>query len=252
MNRSINPAALTVLVLLFFWLSPSHAGRYDLVKGKGVDVCEAYKKNLESFDSRVPMVCERLTNPKFKDFEKPIWQKADVRGKDRELLRRVLRYQAGDRDQFQASVYGEPDLGNLIERYSGRERAGNPLLSRTQVDIDNDGRADDIAILRYGFCPDTSAAHFETNIFILKPGPIPEEWMIDSENKMEKLIRQKISPGQGDFATTDLFRYKYKTYIDKYCAFKNRFTGCDDVDILIVFKMEDNAVNEICRYKYHQ
>ena len=252
-------------ILLYFLIAltgPAHAGeapstpttrpRYELIKGKGVEVCEAYKKNLNAFNDTEPMVCERKIDPELKDFEKPVWQEVDARGKDRELLRRVLRYQAVDRNQFQASLYKEPDLGNLIERYKGREGGENPLLSRTRVDIDNDGNVEDVAILRYGSCPDTSVAHFETNLFVLKQGPRPEEMMIADDHPAEKLLRQKVSPQLGHFTIADLFRYKGKTYVDKYCMLiKGSPVGCDDKDILMVFKIEKNNVNEICRYKYH-
>ena len=36
--------------------SAAHAGRYELIKGKGVEVCEAYKKNLESFSDPFPVM----------------------------------------------------------------------------------------------------------------------------------------------------------------------------------------------------
>lgn len=53
----------------------AHAGRYELIKGKGVEVCEAYEKNLNSFSPSTPMLCERQVNRDFKDFAKPMWEK---------------------------------------------------------------------------------------------------------------------------------------------------------------------------------
>ncbi len=35
-------------------LDAAHAGRYELIKGKGVEVCEAYEKNLNSFNPSTP------------------------------------------------------------------------------------------------------------------------------------------------------------------------------------------------------
>ena len=32
---------------------PAHAGRYELIKGKGVEVCGAHKHNPESFDQEL-------------------------------------------------------------------------------------------------------------------------------------------------------------------------------------------------------
>lgn len=38
-----------VFLLLSFAATPALAGRYELIKGKGVEVCEAYKKNLDRY-----------------------------------------------------------------------------------------------------------------------------------------------------------------------------------------------------------
>ena len=64
------------LVVGLFWLliaDMASAGDYALVVGKGIDVCEAYLKNLNSFPNDPPMVCERKVNPKFPEFSKPVW-----------------------------------------------------------------------------------------------------------------------------------------------------------------------------------
>ena len=68
----------------------AHAGHYDLIKSKGMEVCEAYGKNLNSRftyaltgstvtitadkPSRLPFRCDRPLNPEFKDFSKPEWK----------------------------------------------------------------------------------------------------------------------------------------------------------------------------------
>ena len=57
---------------------PAHAGRYELIKGRGVEVCEAYEKNLNSLRNPWPMNCEREVSQKFKEFSKPKWQRVDA------------------------------------------------------------------------------------------------------------------------------------------------------------------------------
>lgn len=248
---SFGSRFLFIFAIFFFATYPAHAGRYEIVKGKGVEVCEAYKKNLESFNDPLPMVCERKINPAFSEFEKPVWQSVNVgQGEGRVLLHRILNYQhAGEYDQFRKNLYRDSDLNGFIKEY---ESSRTPILRRAKIDIDNDGRADDVAIFRNGYCPETSVApHFAANIYLLKAGLEPNEPMIDASYPAERLLRGNINPNQGEFAPSDLFRYKEKSYIDKYCAFRNRFTGCDEADNLIVFKINVDAATEICRYKYH-
>lgn len=40
--------ALAIVSAVFAY--PAHAGRYELIKGKGMEVCETHKNNLESFE----------------------------------------------------------------------------------------------------------------------------------------------------------------------------------------------------------
>lgn len=64
---------LTGSLALFVVLTgTAQAGRYELEKGKGVEVCEAYGKNLNSFKTGQPFRVTRPVNPEFKDFSKPV------------------------------------------------------------------------------------------------------------------------------------------------------------------------------------
>lgn len=51
------------------------AGEYQLIKGQGVEVCEAYGKNLNAFKPKMPITCGRGVHPEFKDFSKPDWKR---------------------------------------------------------------------------------------------------------------------------------------------------------------------------------
>src|SRR6266581_7586105 len=79
--RSATPRRLVALcanvaiaTLLLLAVPVAHGGRYELVKGKGVEVCEAYARNLNSFQLHEPMLCDRLVNPRFKELRKPKWE----------------------------------------------------------------------------------------------------------------------------------------------------------------------------------
>jgi len=81
-----------VSIVAFIFLLPAYvlAGEYVLVKGEGTEVCEAYKKNLNSFDlhNEYVMACERKLSPQFTDFKKPEWRKMDLR-ENIELLKKI-------------------------------------------------------------------------------------------------------------------------------------------------------------------
>jgi hypothetical protein len=238
---------------------PAHAGRYELIKGKGVEVCEAYKKNLESFSDPYPvMACERKINTAFTDFEKPNWEKVDLE-QHRELFRRVLRYQGGDYNQFGGGYYEDADLDSRIKEHKER---GYPYVSRVNWNITPYGKkTGDILIYRYSGCPDGPPFH-ASNIYTLAEAPGVQDAMIDANTPMEKLLRTEISPNNGEYTSVGLFRHKGIPYIDKYCLGKQ--LGCTSKDTLIVFKYgpipnpkpryagdEFNlGFQKICEYRY--
>jgi len=226
------------------------AGRYELIKGKGVEVCEAYKKNLESFPDPYPtMACERKINPEFKDFEKPVWEKVDLE-QHRELFRRLLRYQAPERNQFRRAYYEDAELDSFIRDHKQR---GYPFISRTKFPLTPYGKgvkgADDVLMYRDGACPDGPPFH-ASNLYLLLEDPSVKDAMIDAADRVEKLLRTEISPNNGTSTSVGLFRYKDIPYIDKYCL--SRQPGCTDKETLIVFKYSPARLGfqKICEYRY--
>lgn len=66
------------------------AGDYKMILGKGIEVCEAYLKNLNSFPKEPPMVCERKLNPSMPDLKRPAWQPLEAK-QNFELVKEIDR-----------------------------------------------------------------------------------------------------------------------------------------------------------------
>ncbi|MBI3898345.1 MAG: hypothetical protein HY308_08610 [Gammaproteobacteria bacterium] len=66
--------------LIFFMLlstmfaSAAYAGRYELEKGKGLEVCEAYERNLNLSKPQTPRTCQRDIHSEL-GFTRPDWQR---------------------------------------------------------------------------------------------------------------------------------------------------------------------------------
>lgn len=237
----------------------ARAGRYELIEGKGVEVCEQYKKNLESFNEPGPMACERKISPEFKDFEKPVWEKVDLE-QHRELFRRLLRYQGPDRDQFRRGYYEDADLDSSIRDHKQR---AYPFVSRTEFQLTPYGKGTgDILIYRDGTCPYPASFH-ATNIYLLTEAPGVQDAMIDAGSPLQKQLHADISPNNGVNTTVDVFRYKGAPYIDRYCL--NEGCCTEAKNTLTVFKYgptrgpkpayagDDYTLGfqKICEYHYH-
>lgn len=86
------------IVVVFTFVCPAiaFAGEYLLVKGEGVELCEAYKKDLATLKIPDAMMCEiwMWGNPKYefsKEFKRLVWKKLDLKKKrNRELYRSYL------------------------------------------------------------------------------------------------------------------------------------------------------------------
>lgn len=269
MNRALHSFFLfnVVAATTVAFTCVAHAGRYEPIKGKGIEVCEAYKKNLESFQDSEPMACERKINPEFKDFSKPIWENVDLE-QHRELFRRLSKYDGGLNriysngviDQWGKSVYD--DDKELQLTIDAHKKMGYRFISRTRISSKEFGR-DQLDVLRYrkDSCPHPSAYH-SSNLYVLIEDPSVKDAMIHAAHPVEVKLRKEVSQNMGTDTTVDIFLYKNSMYIDKYCLSEQ--PGCTAKDTLIVFKYGTvrnpnsrsaldeymTGFNTVCEYQY--
>jgi len=148
------------------------AGDYKMVLGKGIEVCEAYLKNLNSFPKAPPMVCERPLNPELKDFQKPEWKALDV-GENFALLK-----------------------NNITDRQI--------KLSVTQLDVDLDGKLENVLRHEIDTCDPANESLFAT------PGGREFFVLNEEKTKIDVQKTKKIHLG----GRLDIFLYKGQISID--------------------------------------
>lgn len=156
------------------------AGDYVLMVGKGIEVCEAYLKNLNSFPDDPPMVCERKVNPKFTGFSKPVWQPLDAL-EHLDLLEQIER---------QKLSYIEEDIRNrekLIVWFKEHIVSGRIRLALTNIDIEQNGMTANETVLQYEYadCDPANESNFAglagRAFYVLSPGKV----QIDVGEKQE-------------------------------------------------------------------
>ena len=216
---------------------PAHAGRYDLIKGKGVEVCEAYEKNLDSFSQipSYPMACERKIDPAMKDFKKPEWKEIDA-WENRELIRKIAKFLSPSDTTI--------DDNNWLSDLKRGIASHHMMLSEASVDIDNDGKTDNVAKYVNGACG--MARSYGTSLVVLNA----QKNLIDIKKTIPLFQnvtsdREKYPAGRWRYAMYDIFLYKNEAYFDKW-------SNDDDMTgFLHVFVTKKNATEEICTYQYH-
>jgi hypothetical protein len=236
--RSRGAIAVAVLLLLSFTSAPAVAGRYELVKGKGVEVCEAYKKNLNSFNYADPMNCTREIGPQQKDLSKPQWQTLDA-NENFALVQTVDRF-------LQPPNYERVTEGYL-ENLKQRVANGGVVMSLAEIDVNNDGKAEPVLRFNYGPCaPPGTKGWWGTPLLVLND----KHSAIDLEKSRAVLVNSSIDEkkdpaGAWTYAMYDVFTFKKKIYLDRWSDVQSA-TG-----FLHVFLAEKAQTKEVCTYKFH-
>ena len=229
-----------------------HAGRYELIKGKRVEVCEAYQKNLNSINHPYPMMCEREINAAMKDFKKPEWRKPS----DEQAAALAL-----DEVRLANKALGLPEPKKVTPRTE--ETEGWPRKNGlANVDIDNDGVPELVIKQQDGDCPMHRA--FAVDIAVLTHDgmhyDLEKSQYIDAKfsrlvgqlNKDPK-VEKRRPPGITDtdfwgYALYDVFLYKGVAYVDLWETGKNYPNlGSGRLHVLL---RKDGTTREICAYRF--
>lgn len=284
-SRATRLLALA-LPLLFGLLAmnPALAGRYELVKGMGVEVCEAYEKNLNSFKPRYPFRCVRPINPELKEFTKPVFRGPDslpaeqvVPGKVVKQIERFL-WERDANPVYYFPVTEWAQWKGTREQYARAWRNYNydresNYMSRwkiTEVDIDNDGMPE--TVYRDGNCSSgalllvlnqdrTGIDRAKTELVMPHPARtmqgfgefrplVGRESVLYHPNK--KFERTPVEDSLHD-AGYDVFQYRDRAYFDLWWSSHPDYKG--ELDFLAggplrVYMIESGQTGEICIYQY--
>lgn len=275
------------ITFIFVFTSMVSAGEYVLVKGKGVDVCEAYGKNLNSFNPKMPMEYRKL-NPQMTDFSKPTWvQLDDIRNKiprDSKLDLHIseffwkrdvnpVKYFRKDISKWRGT---EKELAEAYKRFLcfrheiSQWKVPNSHLV-AEVDIDNDGVKEPIYLDAMYAHPtlllvlknDYSGIDYEKTKLVmmhpswkdLKLGYVEKLKKVYGKIQSEKNKPIYIAVGDALAGSKyDVFIFKGKTYFDLW-GFPDEYAPGWHSKLdsyLRVFIAENKHTNEVCKYKFFQ
>jgi hypothetical protein len=268
------------LILGIIWTLLSlaaEADRYELVKGKGVEVCEAYEKNLNSVNQRPPMRCQRMLNPNFKDFAKPEWGRIDATTgvipkideflwkRDANPIYYVLPKDwakwVGTKEQYAAAR-----RRYLVNR-ERRFMIGH-LTARVDIDIDNDGTVDNVYLDRacnaYGALllvlndKGSDIDQKKTELVMRHPSRAAQglgelRRIAKGEQQSPDLAKLGVVPVEDSlhWAFYDVFLYKRISYFDLWWYAHSSYLGKPDYEVgeLHVFSAKGPDVREVCTYR---
>lgn len=235
--------AVIVVLAALPWIgygisATAYADELELVKGKGVCVCEAHLKNLNTAAPAISrMICERdKYYPEKNGITRPKWKKLDL-WKNRDLLRRVQAFFSYG-DQF--SQYGE--IKDQKKFRWAFEHVWSMLDSMytTDADITNTGKPE--TLLRYssGRCMYShvyARALLVVNRDMNKIDVSRTIPLLQNAGKVKADVKTQAMVS--DYQIYDVFFYKNKTFFDKWV----------EESTLSVYKTKNRRTKEICRYK---
>jgi hypothetical protein len=224
--------------------APVLAGQYELVKGKGVEVCEVYQKNLNASNPKQPMLCEREINPHFAELSKPEWKDVDIENNKRMLWSAFIVFHPKVARYIETPI-SEQDAERAVERSINLR---SQTLKKTQIDIDNDGKLEEVLRYQDGICGIAQFA-YSTSLLVLQDGKP------DVDREKSDLLQQNTwrDPKTGEtmraiaeyvFNMYDVFFYKNTTYFDKADA------RPEERKKLYVYRIAQNRTQAICEYRF--
>ena len=219
------------------------AGDYVLIIGKGVEVCEAYLSNLNSFPKHPPMVCERPLNPKFSGLSKPQWQPVDV-WTNRHLLRETIRQhpsnQAYSDEEFEKRDPYDKWEANLQERMKERVMTFGTAV----LDVDRDGETETVLRFDTGFpCDPTNESTFAN------PGRGIELYVLSPDRRQIDRTKTALTfPIAG--GRPDLFLFRGQVYATSWTGNLGFQDGTLYVDTPFVTKPIRTPALRPCHYKF--
>jgi hypothetical protein len=236
MRKMIGIMAIT----LFVFPALGIAEEFVFEKGKGVEVCEEYHKNIELYRPR-DIACDREFDAEFKDFKKPQWEKWDLTA-NRDLAIKIKKFMIYG-DQF-AKIQDLDDEKHLVKDLRHNPYFITDVMHFARIDINNDGDPKNIILYSEGRCMRTRP--FARLLLVLNE----DKTFIDVE-KTDPLMQNpssssslKARMASHDFNTYDVFTYKGRTYFDDWFG-----SGTFCKETLRVYELSNNKTKEICRYK---
>lgn len=188
------------------------AGGYEIVYGRGQELCEVCLKNLQEMTEHP--ACERTYDAEL-GLAAQEWKPFDV-SKHLGAMKQVMKF-LGTGNEFAKDDYvmGEEQYEMYVRRIVGD---GLQQVSLALVDIDNDGRLDNVLRWAGGPCNrrgQGGSGAYAAPIVVLKKDLNGID-RVKTDLVMQNPGREVRMPGDTNYKMYSVFTYKGKTYFDRW------------------------------------
>ncbi len=221
----------------------ARAGEYEIVHGKGQELCEVCQQNLQRMTEHP--ACERDYSPEL-GLGSPEWKPLDVL-QHLAAMKQVMKYlRTGNELAKDEYVMGEEQYEQHLK---GSISDKQQQVSLTLTDLDNDGRLDNVLRWAGGPCNrrgEGGSGAYSSSVVVLKKDHsgidrVKTDLVVQNPHRAIRL------PGDTNYQIYGVFTYKGKTYFDRWNdagidGESQRFT-------LTVYQSQDGKTRKRCQLK---
>jgi len=249
-TRRVMNTWLVLAMGLLAWGSSVAAARdlgvFELVEGKGVEVCEACLKDLQTTPTRPALKggwsgCERQYADTF-GLAAPAWTDLDPLHELPLLKRLMLFLQPMPEEFLSGSIYDGENFREAIQRFISN---GQVALAIADLDITNDGTPEPVVKVRRGACglPQENPVYYQALVVLTQDRTSID--LIKTDLLTQNAIKGPGNPtGHVYGQIYDVFRYNGSLWFDKW--------DNDNLDpfTFSIFRAEKGRVTRVCTYRF--
>ncbi|MDH5641651.1 MAG: hypothetical protein OEY28_10180 [Nitrospira sp.] len=241
-------------ILGLLWLliaGVAKAGDYEIIMGKGEELCEACLRNLLR-QTAEEAVCDRRYAPEL-GFGQPDWNVLDLE-KQVELYKRVANLVIQGKEEGKEGV-PQPNLRIPKEHdeFIRVTRQTRTTLSAANIDIDNDGQLDRVLKYQSGNCEKNFHGYYpglyksalvvvvgdQRAIDYPKSDPLTQAPLLEDTKAKYK---DKWRIGVSHFRMYQVFTYRGLVYFDLWDG-----SGGPDTNTLSIYEAKQGQARKVCQ-----
>ena len=223
---------------------------YEIIKGKGVEVCEVCLENLRR-QSVEEAVCDRKYAADL-GLSTPEWTPLDLR-EHADLFNRAYKLIGLGNEFAHSAEFDDPKiLQEYLQGGPARRRLPTVVMAVTDVDIDRDGQPDHLLRYEEGKCMKMFEGFqyfYESALLALNDDRRTVDYA-----KTDLLIQHqdkgaKFRVGSPDYQLYQVFIYKSLVYFDKWDGGGGSTRPRPDTNTLSVYRVMKTGTEKVCQIR---
>ena len=227
------------LVLALAGPARTELGVFEIVEGKGVEVCEVCLQNLQRLSADDAM-CRRQYNTSF-GLMGPAWTKLESL-KHLDLLKHVMLFLRPVGYDITGTIFDGDNFPREIQRL---DKKGGVELALAELDINNDGRTEPVLKFRYEVCGSTHDLVAFTQVLVV----LTQDRKAIDPTKTDLVMQNAQKSPQRPVGFVYEEMYGVFHFGGRY-FFDNWDLSANERDTFSIYQAVGDKVTRLCKFRY--